>query len=216
MDYSITQFGKPLSKSKYVINEMTKVFSSNENNLVLDYGGFDFWTFNTGSGCTFKTGYSCAFNTGGNCTFDTGDNCIFDTGHECIFKTVSGCTFGTRHNCTFNTGDNCTFDTGCNCIFKTGYNCTFNTGHDCTFDSKFSCTFDVGYNCTFKTGKNCVIVRRDIFEIITIPENKTIKLNDFNIKGYEIITESKEETIEIDGKVISVSTIKEALKSYFK
>ena len=42
MNYSITQNGKPLDKSKYTIDEKTKTFSSNENNLVLlDFHGLE-------------------------------------------------------------------------------------------------------------------------------------------------------------------------------
>ena len=98
MNYSITQNGKPLGKSKYTIDEKTKTFSSNENDLVLDFHGLEGWTFKTGNDCTFKTGYYCTFNTGGDCTFNTGGYCTFDTG--------SDCTFGTGSNCTFDIYDN--------------------------------------------------------------------------------------------------------------
>jgi len=57
--YSITQFGKPLDKSKYTIDEKTKTFSSNENSLVLDFSDKWDWVFGTASDCTFKTGYEC-------------------------------------------------------------------------------------------------------------------------------------------------------------
>ena len=66
--YSITQFGKQLSKSKYTIDEKTKTFSTNEDNLVLDFSGEYGWTFDTSYDCTFKTG--------SNCTFDTGSYCV--------------------------------------------------------------------------------------------------------------------------------------------
>ena len=36
MKYSITQFGKPLEKSKYTLDEKTKTFSSNEDNNSLE------------------------------------------------------------------------------------------------------------------------------------------------------------------------------------
>ena len=88
---TVTQFGKELDKSSYSWNESTRTFSSNENNLVLDFNNID--------NVTFKTGYDCTFKTGSNCTFDTGFNCIFKTG--------SGCTFKTGFNCTFKTGYNC-------------------------------------------------------------------------------------------------------------
>jgi len=43
-----------------------------------------------------------------------------------------------------------------------------------------------------------VIVRRDIFEIIEIPENTKIKLNEYEVKGYTIIKPNH--TIIIDNK----------------
>ena len=67
--YSITQYGKPLDKNKYTIDEKNKVFSSSENNLVLDFSGEYGWSFNTDSYCTFDTGSGCTFKTGSSCTF---------------------------------------------------------------------------------------------------------------------------------------------------
>jgi len=98
----ITQNGKELDASKYSWDEKTKTFSTNENNLVLDFSDFSEYngvTFNTGSGCTFNTGSHCTFKTGYSCTFNTGSGCTFNTGFGCTFKTYS--------NCTFKTGDNC-------------------------------------------------------------------------------------------------------------
>lgn len=124
--YSITQFEKPLDKSQYTIDEKTKTFSTNENNLVLDFQDEYGWTFKTGYGCTFKTGYYCTFKTG------------------------------------------------------------------------YGCTFDTGSGCTFKTGKECVAVRRDVFEVIELPEDKTIKLNDCNVKGYIFIPDNSKKQEMLD------------------
>jgi hypothetical protein len=87
MNFSVTQNGKSLSKSKYSWDEKTKVFSTDEDNLVLD--------FSDGSYCTFKTGSYCTFDTGSYCTFKTGSYCTFKTGHNCTFKTGDNC-FVTR------------------------------------------------------------------------------------------------------------------------
>ena len=163
MEISVTQFGRELSKNKYTWNEETRTFSTNENNLVLDFFGIEEVNFNTGHDCTFITS------------------------HNCTFKTGSGCTFDTGHNCTFDTGSSCFFDTSHNCTFKTGSYCNFKTGHDCTFNSVH----------------NCVIIRRNVFEIIQVPENNTNELNQYQIKGFEIIKDTK--TITIDGKEIEIS-----------
>ena len=123
------------------------------------------------SSCTFKTWSGCTFKTGGDCTFDTEWNCAFNTG--------DGCTFKTRSGCTFKTGDGCTFDTGDGCTFKTGSICTFKTGSI----------------CTFKTGSECVVVRRDVYEIIEIPEGKKIKLNEYGVKGYKVLVKKPKKVI---------------------
>ena len=66
MTFSVTQFGKKLSKDQYTWDERTKTFSTVENNLVLDFSEYNNCTFDTSDDCTFKTGYDCKFNTGCN------------------------------------------------------------------------------------------------------------------------------------------------------
>ena len=61
--------------------------------------------------------------------------------------------------------------------FSDEYGWVFKTGSDCTFDT--------GYGCTFNTGSNCVAVRRDIYEVIEIPEGKKIKINEYGTKGWK-------------------------------
>jgi len=105
--FSVTQNDKELSKKKYNWDEVNKVFSTKEKNLVLDFSDYFGVTFKTGSYCTFKTGPSCTFITGDSCTFKTGSHCTFKTGSHCTFNTGFDCTFKTCFNCTFTTGDNC-------------------------------------------------------------------------------------------------------------
>ena len=135
----VLQNGKPLSLDKFEWDEKTKTFSSNENDLVLDFADRD--------GCTFKTGWNCKFDTGRYCNFNTGDGCKFDT------------------------GDGCKFDTG------------------------WYCTFDTGDGCTFETGKECVVVRRDVYEVIEIPEGKKIRLNEYGVKGHKVLVKKPKKVI---------------------
>ena len=177
MNFSVTQNGKKLNKDKYTWDENTRTFSTAENNLVLDFSKYNYYTFKTGSNCTFNTGYGCTFDTGEGCTFNTdwnctfntdsyctfntGSNCTFSTGYRCTFNTSFRCTFNTGFGCTFETGWNCTFNTGSGCTFNTGYDCTFNTGYDCTFDTSDGCTFNTGYGCTFDTSDDCTFDTSD-------------------------------------------------------
>ena len=77
------------------------------------------------------------------------------------------------------------------------YDVTFITGSDCTFNTSSDCTFD--------TGSSSVIIRRDEFEVITLEEGGHIKLNEFRVKGYTHIKDTK--TITIDGKDIGILPI---------
>ena len=160
--FSVTQNGKPLDPSKYVWDEATKVFGTNESNLVLDFSEY--------VGTTFKTGSDCTFNTAWNCTFNTS--------HGCTFNTAWNCTFNTAWNCTFKTGDYCTFKTGSDCTFKTGLNCTFNTSHGCTFNTAWNCTFNTAWNCTFNVGEKCCLhyTWSNCFEVHKLVPNKIVKL----------------------------------------
>src|SRR3990167_5585257 len=85
--------------------------------------------------------------------------------------------FSDEYGWVFKTGSDCTFDTGSDCTFDTGSYCTFNTDSNCTFKT--------GSYCTFNTGSNCVAVRRDIYEVIEIPEGKKIKINEYGTKGWK-------------------------------
>jgi len=110
---------------------------------------------------------------------------VFKTGYGCTFKTGSDCTFKTGSCCTFKTDYGCTFNTGSFCTFKTDSDCTFDTGDGCTFKTGSRCTFDTGYGCTFLCGRECVCVRRDVYEVIEIPDKVKIKLNEYDVKGYK-------------------------------
>jgi len=197
--FSITKNGEPLNKSLYTRDEKTKTLYTNEIWLVLDFRDYSDCTFKTGYDCTFKTGYGCTFKTGSDCTFDTGSDCTFDTGYDCTFKTGYGCTFKTRSDCTFDTRSDCTFD----------------TGSDCTFDTGYDCTFDTGYGCTFKTGSDCVVVRRDVFEVIVLKEEKNhIKLNWYNIPWYTNILEEEIEEYSEQHKMCDICQNKEATRFF--
>src|SRR3990167_8227759 len=93
--------------------------------------------------------------------------------------------FSDEYGWIFKTGSDCTFKTGSYCTFDTGYGCTFDTDSNCTFDTGSYCTFKTGSYCTFDTGSNCVAVRRDIYEVIEIPEGKKIKINEYGTKGWK-------------------------------
>ena len=83
MDFSVTQFRKPLDKWKYEWDEETKTFITDENNLMLDFTNCHGYSFITGHFCIFKTGNHCTFNTKDYCVFNTNSGCVFDVGENC-------------------------------------------------------------------------------------------------------------------------------------
>lgn len=208
-EFSVTQNGKPLDKSKYTWNKETRTFTTKEDDLVLDFSKNNSITFNTGSRCIFKAGDDCKFNTLDNCTFTTGSKCEFNTGERCnfnvenycVFNTKDYCHFNARNNCKFNTGDccvfsvinNCNFVTGSFCVFRVYCFCTFNTANNCTFYTNGACKFKTSYNCVFNivgsactldVGEECILVRNGcIFEYYDI-SNKKITICPSNIGGY--------------------------------
>jgi hypothetical protein len=192
--FSVTRHGNVLDPSLYTWDENTKTFSTNENELVLDFTDVSGVTFNTGRYCTFLTGSSCTFDTSFGCTFKTSYGCTFNTGSYCTFKTDSHCTFDTGNSCIFNTGSSCTFNTENSCAFYTGPYCTFKT------DS--GCAFTTGPKCTFEVGDNCSLIRLDVKGVTEIPTGKKIKLNGEGIAGYAVIEEKKETTLSEPIKTI--------------
>jgi len=180
--FSVTQYGVELDKSKYSWDEYNRIFSTKEDDLVLDFNGFGKVTFNTGFSCVFKTGSCCKFITGYDCTFRTGVSCVFTTGS----------------NCTFNTGSYCTFNTSDYCIFRTGENCIFKTGGGCIFNTNAKCEINAGYNC--------FIIRRDVNGVTQVPANIEIILNNYKVDGYTIktIEKKKEEIKDCNGKVVVI------------
>ena len=166
MNFSVTQNGIVLDSDKYNWDESTKVFSTEENDLVLDFSDID--------GVVFKTGSGCKFITGSYCTFDTGDNCKFNTDYDCTFVTGAYCTFKTSSYCTFKTESNCIFNTDSCCKFITGSNCTFDTGDKCTIRTFF--------NSRIKMKESCVVHRVDTDEVWMF-SNCMIQTNEENESG---------------------------------
>lgn len=79
----VLQNGKPLNLSKFIWDENNNRFSTEENNLIIDFANINNCKFKTGTDCFFKTGYNCFFDTLSDCTFKTFSDCTFKTGSDC-------------------------------------------------------------------------------------------------------------------------------------
>lgn len=82
--FSVTQFGEPLSKDKYIYDPDKSIFSTNENHLVIDFAGVSGFTITVGNTCVISAGYGNTFKTGICCTFDVSHSCAFDVGNNCV------------------------------------------------------------------------------------------------------------------------------------
>ena len=167
----VLQGGKPLHESKFMWDESTKTFSSNEDNLVIDFNGIHY--------ATIKCGYSATIDCGDYATIDCGESATIDCGDSATI------------NC--------------------GRSATIKCGHYATIDCGSYATINCGSYATINCGEESVIIRRDVFEVITNPTTP-IKICPYGIAGHLTQDESGkwmkdgEEHIIADGilsKVIS-------------
>ena len=194
--------GKLLDLDLFSWDENTGTFSSNENDLVLDFNGLNNCTFDTSSYCTFKTGSHCTFNAGLYSTFKTGSHCTFDTG--------SGCTFDTGSDCTFKIGSYCTFKTGSRCTFDTGSRCTFDTGSHCVVVRR-----DVFEFVHLKENQRIQLCPYDIKGYLIKVNNKFNYSEDLNKENeYIIVDDILSRVISRKGNILKVKNYNETKESY--
>lgn len=92
----VLRSGKPLDEYLFFWDAEAKTFSTDENNLVIDFTGRASHTIRVGSHCMLKVGPCCVLHTGPYCIFQTDDKCKFYTGVGCVFQTGKDCTFKTK------------------------------------------------------------------------------------------------------------------------
>jgi len=80
----VLQDGQPLALHKFEWYKNTRVFSTTEDNLVIDFAGKNFVTFKTGSYCIFNIGFDCTFETGSHYIFNTGPFSTFTCQDQCV------------------------------------------------------------------------------------------------------------------------------------
>jgi len=121
--FSVVKDDEPLPRHLYSWDERTKVFTTKQNGVIIDFSDIHGATFKTGTHCTIYTATCCVLDTRHSCNLNTGNHCVFYTGSYCDFTTGDNCTFDTGSNCTFDVGDNCTLDTHTDCQIKAGSLC---------------------------------------------------------------------------------------------
>jgi len=154
--------GTLIPLDRFSWDEKTKIFSSRENNLTVNFTGIDNCTIIVSEKCKVFAGNNCTIISGGRCDFETGDNCTFYAEPHCVFKT--------RY-------DLCKHYIG-------PVKCTYNEKYGCAFKN-IAKPVAAWSNYTLKTGDNCKIIRKDTGEIINPPLGQRIKLNDSG--GYQIV-----------------------------
>jgi hypothetical protein len=198
----VLQNGKPLDLDKFNWCELTRTFTSLEDDLVLDFASVVNCNIITGGCCTVKTGGCCTVTTGGCCTVTTRYGCTVTTGYGSTVTTGYGCTVTTGDYSTVTTGNRCTVTTGNRCTVTTEGGCTVTTGDYCTVTTGYDCTVTTEGGCTVTTGERCVIVRRDFFKIIQPKSGKKYQIAPLGVKGYledGIYSETGKRSMIIDG-----------------
>lgn len=128
MSYTITQNGDPLSASLYTVDEENKIFTTLEDNLLVDFTDLSGWCFHM-DGCSW-------------CTILADDYCHVKAGHHnTIVAGVSSC-FQCGWATSYTTGPSC-------CFHSRGHENTFDVGDDCIINCKDSCIDHIsgGVNC---------------------------------------------------------------------
>ena len=93
MSFSITNNGKELDKSLYILDKNDKMFYTEMDNLNLDFSSINGWTFSVGNNCTLYTGHFCTVNTGRNCLIFTYTDVVLQTDVYCeIYANRNLCT----------------------------------------------------------------------------------------------------------------------------
>jgi hypothetical protein len=133
--FTVSQNGQPLPKSKYNWDEKTKTFITEENNVVVDFGGDD--------RVMVTTGHSSTVTTGSYSTVTTGDYSTVKTGHYSTVTTGDYSTVKTGSSSTVKTGDCSTVKTGHYSTVTTGSYSTVTTGDSSTVttDGESSLTY---------------------------------------------------------------------------
>ena len=72
------QFGKPLALDKFEWDEVNKEFSTEENDVILDFRGIEDATFIGGDNCVLVTDNDCKFGLGKNSVFKSRINRGFE------------------------------------------------------------------------------------------------------------------------------------------
>ena len=104
------------------------------------------------------------------------------------FKGVDNLTINCRNYCAINCESFCTIDCMSFCTINCGFSCTINCGSSCTINCRHYCTIN-------PKGDECVVVRRDVYEIIEIPEGKKIRLNEYGVKGYKVLVKKPKKVV---------------------
>ena len=118
MKIVILKNGQIVDSRKYDWNSETKTFSSNEDELVLDFGSLENVTIKVRNSCTINCGYYCTINCGYYCTINCGYYCTIKCGYYCTINSGNYCTINSGYSCTIRTYWNTEIVAGKNCILN--------------------------------------------------------------------------------------------------
>ncbi len=128
------------------------------------------------------------------------------------FDGLSGWELHVGNNCHIIVDDDCIIDTGNSCHLILGSSNKVRCGEDCSIDVFHysdiivggGSTIDSGHSNVVKSyGTQSVLIRRDDFSIIVLPENVTLK-QDYDV-GYAVrVSEYCEENLSKEDSVVTI------------
>jgi len=209
--YKITKDGVALDPKLYTIDEANRTFISEENGLVIDFAGKSDWLFRIRNYCTVTADNDCFIDARNGCNITTGDRAVMRVCDNSTITAGDRCTITTKHNCTITTGERCTLDTGSGCNITTGDGCTIDADYKCHISTSHNAVIRAYAYSVITGGKNCVVIRRVTNEVIKLVAGQTIRLNGYDVEGYEVIKPI--ETIEIEGQKYNKKEVEDFLKN---
>lgn len=87
----------------YIEDRKNKVFTATITGLVIDYTGYNGWTFNLKDETVIRTGHSCKINAGNDCTIRSGTRTTLNIGNNCLVRTGDKSIIKTGRNCSIMT-----------------------------------------------------------------------------------------------------------------
>ena len=162
--------GEPLAPQKFNFCEKTNTFSSDADDLVIDFEEIDYMNVKVaGRDSIIKAGFRANIKAWNNANIEAGDDATIKVGWDATIKAGWGANIDALNNATIKVGDNANI--------KAGFNATIKAGG--------SANIEVNRDSTIKCdGHDIAIINRNVFEAIAANKGDIIQICPCNIPGH--------------------------------